>query len=463
MSDRPDRNHDADAERLICGWLDGELDSAEEQALNTWLRESPDHMKQLVAASIHDQQLREAIQMIECGASAADHITVPAMDEPIQPRKPWIWKTAVSLAAAASITLAFLFTWDSNEEERGVRAKVVTVHDARSNTGGEILEVGSQLVLEAFSLESGSLELSLESGVLVELLAPVQVTFENAMRMRLFRGRVNADVGERGKGFTIETDAGEIIDLGTRFGVEADPDGESRVAVFTGMVKVRPREGQDGLSRDTITLMEGQAARFSVLAGLRRWEQVALAAQAAGIASMDYAGVVSRVRDNLGDDSLHPFYGVVSGGMRPGALAYTDKPNPRWTVVPGQPFPEMLDGADLVRTYHQFRNNRRYRMNLTLSEPAHIFVLQDSREEGPEWLEEQFEKTGQQLRIGPWNPAVAHQPGAEVEVDGPYLTADVWVREVPAGDFELGPPRSDEADVPVVMYGIAIRAQKSDD
>jgi hypothetical protein len=247
-----------------------------------------------------------------------------------------------------------------------------------------------------------------------------------------------------------------VIDLGTKFGIEADADGECRVAVFSGEVELRPREGTSGAR--TITLSEGQAARFSVLAGLRRWEEVAMAAQAAGISASSYAGVIARVQDNLSDRELHPFYGVVQGGLREGALAYTDKPGPHWQAVNGEAFPDWLEGADLVRTYHQFRNRRSYRLRLELRAAAEIFVLQDLREPPPEWLARDFMSTGTRLLLGPWNPAVARQTGALIDEDRPYLLAEVWRRTVPAGPLELGPPRTAGVDAPIVMYGLAAKA-----
>jgi hypothetical protein len=294
--------------------------------------------------------------------------------------------------------------------------------------------------------------------VLLDVSGPAAMCFEDAMRLRLLRGRLNADVGERGKGFTVLTDAGEVVDLGTRFGVEAGADGESRVAVFSGEVKVR--SGAAG--GEFTTLHEGEAVRFTALAGLRRWTQVALAVDATGMERAPVEGVVAAVRDNLGDEELHPFYGVVRGGLRPGALAFTDKPNPRWAPGLGDSLPAWLEGADLVRTYHQFRFQRGYELTLTLREAATVFVLFDSRQEPPTWLRERFEESGARVRVGPWMPGMAGAEGIEVADDGrPYLTFAVWRAEVPAGEFTLGPAhdRKDKKLPFALMYGVAVKAR----
>jgi hypothetical protein len=319
------------------------------------------------------------------------------------------------------------------------------------------LSVGEKLPLRELVLDSGFLRLRLENGVLLDLNGPLAAKFETGMRMRLVHGRMSADVGLQGKGFTVVTDAGETVDLGTRFGVEAEAQGESRVAVFSGEVKVRT--GGDGNA--FTTLREGEAVRFTALAGLRRWTQVALAVDAAGLEQTPADGVIASVRDNLGDDALHPFYGIVREGLRPGALAFTDKPNPRWAPASGDVLPPWLLGADLVRTYHQFRLERDYALTVTLREAAAVFVLIDARQEPPAWLKQRFTDTGERVRVGPWMQSLAGAEGTELGADGlPYLSFAVWRAEAAAGDVVLGPAhlrRSKDMPFPL-MYGVAMKA-----
>ena len=438
-----------DSKTLIAGWLDGDLDAVGQDRLENWLRENPENLDQLVEASIRDQQLREAVQVFENRASAEKAPVVRQSRRRFLP----------TLAAAAAIVLglaAALWLFRDAPNSPAI-AKVVAAENVRLANRNETLKVGSAFATGPIMLEAGRLDLQLASGVHLEMTGPLEGELIDAMHLRLKSGRLNANMGERGKGFTVYTDAGDVIDLGTEFGIEVDEDGESRVAVFTGKVEVRPHEKDKTQKPRTILLTEGQAARFSVLAGLRRWDQVALAAQAAGISSKPPAGVVKQVRDNLGDNELHPFYGVVDGGMKSGALAYTDKPNPSWRAAEGESFPDWLEGADQIRTYHQFRRRNYYRLHLEIAEPAVVFVLQDARFEAPDWLQNQFTATGTQLRVGPWNIAMAAQPGVIVEQDGPYLTADIWKCEVPAGEVILGPPRDREDEVPVAMYGLAVK------
>ncbi|MDF1811598.1 MAG: FecR domain-containing protein [Verrucomicrobiales bacterium] len=436
-----------DPESLIAGWLDGDLTAEEQTRLDEWLRENPENLDHLVEASIRDQQLREAVHVFENHKS-----TVKKSQSNRLADRRFISLIAFACVMVLGISAAL---WFSNGASSF--AEVTAAENVRLTNRGDSLQAGARFPKGSISLMSGRLELQLDSGVHLEMTGPLEAELIDSMHLRLKSGRLNADVGERGKGFTVYTDAGDVIDLGTRFGIEADSDGECRVAVFTGQVEVRPRGQDEKTTPKTILLSEGQAARFSVLAGLRRWDQVALAAKAAGISSHDPKGVVTRVRDNLGDSELNPFYGIVENGMRDGALAYTDKPNPRWHAVEGETFPEWLEGADQIRTYHQFRSRLYFKLNLEIAEPAVIYVFQDSRAEAPAWLQETFTNTGTQLRVGPWNPAVADESGVIIKDDGPYLTAIVWKREVVPGVFELGPPREPDTEHLVTMYGLAVK------
>lgn len=360
---------------------------------------------------------------------------------------------AAAAAAAAVFLIGLGVAFWSVSSSGGAVARVVAAYDARLVGVEGDLSAGRKLQLKRLRLETGRLEVTLASGVRLEMIAPLEGEFSHDMRLRLDSGSVNADVGEHGKGFTIETAAGEIVDLGTEFGVQADRLGESRVAVFSGSVEVHSREPRMG--GGPVTLTEGMAARFSVQSGLRSWREVALAAREAGLASAHYTGIVERVRDNLGDDELQPFYGVVRRGMDPGMLAFTDKPNPRWAPRPGDKVPSFLLGADLIRTYHQFRYRKAYELTLSLRETAEVYVLINAQSQLPEWLAEKFTNTGESLIAGPFQGSIADWPGAIIGADSlPYFEFAIWKANAPPGEFTLGAAGSAENQF---MYGIAIK------
>jgi len=373
----------------------------------------------------------------------------------------WFRARAAILGATVAIALAAGVALSGWMRDRGrVAVEIVQSEEARwVAPGASLPRAGERLALQTISLAEGALSLRLEgSGVLLKLSAPLEARFETPMRLRVAQGRLSADVGKLGIGFTVVTDAGEIVDLGTSFGVEAERGGESRVAVFSGKVKVRRGAADEGNA--FTTLSEGEAVRFSALAGLRRWEHVAMAAEAAGILARANTAVVGAVRDNLGDDELHPFYGVVSEGLRPGSLAFTDKPNPRWAPQPEDRLPAWLEGADLIRTYHQFRYRRDYELVLTLREASTVYVLIDPRQPAPAWLAEQFVETGVRVGVGPWQQGLKQEAGVDVRADGlPYLAFAVWRADASPGEFKLGAPRDSGRLNQALMYGVAVKAR----
>ncbi len=107
--------------------------------------------------------------------------------------------------------------------------------------------------VEQRMLEDGSLELSFPTGVKV-LIAPeslFQVTGNNSLH--LTQGMLFARVTTpAGKGFTVDTPRGSIVDLGTVFGVEVDEIKSSAVQVFKGEVELVDSVG------DKISLSEGE-------------------------------------------------------------------------------------------------------------------------------------------------------------------------------------------------------------
>ena len=421
-------------------YVDGMASADDVARLQAALHASPD-LRQAFLDYVHIDSALEAT------AAAGVDIAARRSHAPVR-RARFRWPVWAGMAAALVVLCGIWIV--RSRMLPGVDAEVV------HSEGSQTRRVGERMILRKIDLREGVLSLRLaQSNVRLRLSAPVEAQFESPLRMRVVHGRVSADVGAGGIGFTIATDAGEVVDLGTSFGVEAERGGESRVAVFSGQVKVRP--GPAG-GRDFTTLSEGEAVRFSAVAGLRRWQQVALAAEAAGLVARAGSAVIGTVRDNLGEGELHPFYGVVASGMRRDALAFTDKPNPRWAPGPEDTLPPWLEGADLIRMYHQFRHRNDFELALTLQEPATVFVLAYARQPVPSWLRARFADTGARVVVGPWQPGMKAESGAEVRADGhPYLTFAVWRAEAEPGEFKLGAPRELDRDRYTVMYGVAVK------
>ncbi|MEG1768423.1 MAG: FecR domain-containing protein [Comamonas sp.] len=114
--------------------------------------------------------------------------------------------------------------------------------DARTPRGERrrmVLEDGTQLVL------NGGSALNID-------YSPQQ------RRLHLLEGEMLITTAADARAFVVETAAGEAQALGTRFVVRAGDDGSTRVSVFEGAVRLRPRRSPG----DTQVLQAGQQAQF---------------------------------------------------------------------------------------------------------------------------------------------------------------------------------------------------------
>lgn len=125
--------------------------------------------------------------------------------------------------------------------------------------------------------------------------------------------------------------------------------------------------------------------------------------------------------------------------------------------MPGEPFPGMLEGADVVRTFHADRHDPGFALTLSLRDPEDLFVIIDTRKLAPPWLQERLADTGARVRVGPWNsPQLLGKPIGQ-PLDDPLVTCAVWRAAVEAGAIELGPPHEHSQRGPNVMYAVAAR------
>lgn len=83
-------------------------------------------------------------------------------------------------------------------------------------------------------LTGGIVKLLYDNDVEVLIEAPAEYQIESSGAIRLNYGRLFARVSEAGKGFSVFTRNTKIVDLGTEFGVYADPLNKTELHVFKG-------------------------------------------------------------------------------------------------------------------------------------------------------------------------------------------------------------------------------------
>jgi hypothetical protein len=162
----------------------------------------------------------------------------------------------LTIAASVAIALSGAF-WPRPVMPAEEVAWLVNAQNCEWSDG----EPGPMKAGTTVKLDRGLAALRFRSGAKLVIEGPAEVKLISAMRVELVQGKVGARVPESAHGFTVLSPRGEVIDLGTEFGVGVDQDGGTDVRVFEGQVIARKGGDQENLWRD-------QTARIDE-AGLR--------------------------------------------------------------------------------------------------------------------------------------------------------------------------------------------------
>lgn len=414
-------------------------------------RATAEEVKALEARLSADAELRREFLRYAHVDAALKTMVRPVAQQPLgAPKaKTTVWRSqTVRWAAAAVFLLAgALALW----MPRGVEVRVTAVSDDAAS----IWPKDSTQRLNEVRLDHGSVQMRLDSGVTLDLSAPVHLQLADAMHATLLAGSVTADVGDLGKGFVIETTSARVVDHGTRFGVSLGSTGETDVAVFQGQVEVFGKAQPEQLA----SLTAGEAVRVHPSATARRLVCINTRGESfASITPPPADALVTDVSDNVDDGGTYAFYTLQTGQMRPGARPYSTLGKPRWQPMPGEAFPSELIGADIVGTFSADRHDPDLELTLTVSRPCTVYLMLDARAEVPEWVRRDFVEAGLQLRSGPWtdNPIVQ---GMTADASGViFVTYQAWKRAVAtAGQVKLGPPYPEQDGKHRAMYGIAVK------
>ena len=180
-------------------------------------------------------------------------------------RKTPLWRRpsiaiAAGLALLASLSVG-LFSWHQKVELSKVSVPVnppahLVYSVSASWNGGQSLETGF-LSKGQLTLDSGLAMIEMSSGATVMLEGPAEFEIVSGMKTHLRRGTLAARVPKQAHGFSITTDAMNVKDLGTAFGVSVGASGMTDVAVFEGKVAVFKPQNQ----KNNMELTEGNAVR----------------------------------------------------------------------------------------------------------------------------------------------------------------------------------------------------------
>nr|MCU0751074.1 FecR family protein [Akkermansiaceae bacterium] len=341
------------------------------------------------------------------------------------------------LAAAAAIAISFA-TWA--HMTRGIEVEVIASKDLKVSQGTLSPEAGSRSRVRELTIETGVLHLRLANDVSIELLAPAHLRFIDPLHVQILSGKATVDVGQQGKGFILDAPQTRVVDLGTRFGVDASTADSTGVVVIEGSVELHSKEGGvnhlaegEGVVVNTSGIIDklGQV-RFNPRTG--QWSTGALD---------DGSSLIRSVRNNLKDQSV---YHIVAGGLVESVPAHHNR-NARWVSLPEKPIPAWLLGADLVLPAHSHRARKDLRVTVTVAPATALFVFQRRNQPPPQWLSDGFVRTGDMIG----------KVSIEKDRENKPVSFDIWRRDMPdGGDVELGPAaRTESISTSTILYGIA--------
>jgi len=250
----------------------------------------------------------------------------------------------------------------------------------------ELAEVGRSV-----KFVCGSMEIMFARGVHVILEGPAEMKIAGPLAVDITQGQIVVRVSKEGTGFTVNTPRGQVVDLGTEFGVTIDPREDVRVVVFDGSVDVFPAPPTP---LEKINIRQGEALAIGtdgIVSPVKMVEsgQFLTAAQPRRPTPNK---VIVAVRDNIRRQNVSKYYEIVHGGFGEDVLAYVDRFY-EWNGVDETGLPKCLVGGDYIRTFNNDRYVSDYQMTVELAVPATLYVLFDRRCSIPDWLQANFTKT----------------------------------------------------------------------
>ncbi len=201
---------------LAQSYIDGTLAAGDVPRLNALLLESAGARREFAERLNLDSSIAAAAAGWTAAGAGRDRVVGGTA----------LWRR-LALAACAALCAAGALWWQVSHRPFA---------EVERSVGAASLPVGQMLRGGVRSIGEGTVELVTSRGVRVVIEAPAEFQFESPQRLHMLRGRLAADVPPAAKGFAVVTPSGEVVDLGTRFGVDVPPSGVSEVHVFEGEV-----------------------------------------------------------------------------------------------------------------------------------------------------------------------------------------------------------------------------------
>jgi len=385
--------------------------------------------------------------------------------------KPMFLSLLLAIGLPGLVITVLVLGWTRQPPPEAYVAKITRAYDCVGtlNDPAISLSAGKKLSKGAtVKLQRGLIEVTFADGAraILEERATFEVCNRNAGR--LHRGRLAATVPQSAHGFTVETPAITVVDLGTDFGVCVDADRTAEAHVFGGEIEVATKGTPGNPTLWKGRLHMGQAARICMTGAhqvarietidassdefVRRFP-VGLTKESVPrpepggttkrlIASVDRHGGVTDNRAPIGsfDGDTDPLPSD-DLGLRLGAPFYSDR------LYPVEQIDEPLIGAEYVRTFNTDKEDMDFRCDViftTSRSEVFLMVLVDDR----------FEKASGNQQVVDRIVSRFANPGDFVNT-GYDLDIDDYQEPHPLSAFGMTVPTKDKSGKPITYTLIA--------
>lgn len=250
--------------RLVDAWLQGDLSDEDFTKFEKLLAVNPD-ARQLLRLEVNlDMVLREHASLTAGLMAWSGEADSPKKII----KRPSQWRSWKALAVAASVAVTLsggAFLWGSKharnqqlgKEEMNLGCAILTkVVNAEWLDGGSAMRVGDTLKAGNLKLACGFAQIEFFSGATLLLEGDAEIEIVSPSEVICHSGKARVRVPPPARGFQLHAPDLKLVDLGTEFGVQVNPeDLSSEVHVFEGEVEAFPNNHQ------LISLKGGQGLR----------------------------------------------------------------------------------------------------------------------------------------------------------------------------------------------------------
>ena len=234
-------------ENLILGHFDSALSSEQESELARLLEDSAD-ARDLFASYMRLEGATLDLGIADAIKSCASETVAVSQTQTRNGRNEALsqkfrmnsigWMAGIAITLVIAFLLIFVRT-SENKTAKTMPAVARIVRLVNVDWQGEDgYDIGNDLTPGNYNIASGLAEIEFNNGASIIVEGPSEFEIASSERAFLRHGRIRSIVPPQAFGFTIESKNMKVIDLGTEFGMEVDPDGTSEVHVFDGEVEI---------------------------------------------------------------------------------------------------------------------------------------------------------------------------------------------------------------------------------